>query len=333
MDYWFIVAVVALIAAFASFLGFILYSSLIGPYGRAVAKAKMKGQKVSWFIDNHNDVHPIVTSGESGYRADDYGVFIPDPDHSITTDQSRGSLHDTNLSPALNFNLLRAIKKLTKFNVAPRRRIGENEELEETAYEQEEKATKVIGEKLKTLDSELNLSLSKELNRMNAESIGGINDFLINLSETLEYSEITPELKDEFETLIAQHLAETESTIIKFFEEKTNEIFETKKAEAVADVRDLLFDKILLSDPELKALRNYYNLVQPPYVERAIISRVNEEMGGKKDLTKVFIYACAGVAIVLGAIGLIIYFLGGNDPVIIIQNATEAVNNTTTLAT
>lgn len=336
VNYWMLVSWVLVFVVGFLFLAFILFYSLSGRYGKEIVKAKLGGKKLMWFIDNHNDVHPRAVRGEAGYRAGKFGTFIPDPDNAITTGDVKGSLHDTNLSPAICFNLLKAVKKLSRFDV--KGRSDRNGGIEAVIMEQKAKVVESSDELHDGLLTDFQNSVLSADETAFSDKIEKFNQFYKTACDSLDNSDLPEDVKAQFKDLIVsefdslyneimgcrssdEYAAELQKRMISVVQDYSSEI---------NALLDDFRDEISLSDPEIKALRNYYALVQPQYVERKVNAGVNEATAGQKDLTKVFIYVCGGVGIVILAIAFFVMLVGGNDPTVIIQNASDAVANNTT---
>lgn len=319
------------------FIFAIIYIKWSGPYSWVVFKARMSGYRVSWFIDNHGEVHPEAVKGEFGYRAADAGIFLPDPDHPVSTDMGRhkGGVFDTNMAAGINFDLMTAIKKLSKTGAKGNTDI--NGGIEQTIIESDalaEDKAEVFGE-----------DVLEEL----ADAGGQADDMVISAREKAlaELKSVRDEFLDlnagadqileqrfaeAFETVYSAAVEEfTEETSDERIAEKLTPVIE-KYTNKVEKLKNEFRDKLLLSDPEIKALRHFYALNQPQYVEKKLQASVNEAVSREKNNMKTFMMIAAFVIVAFLAVVLAIYLLG-NEPTVIIQNGTELTmaNNSTTL--
>jgi hypothetical protein len=325
---WMIISWVLVFVTGILFLAFILFYTLSGRYGNEVVKAKLSGKKIVWIIDNHNDVRPYAVGGESGNKIRKMGTFIPDPENSIKTEGVKGSLYDSNVAPAVSFNLLTAVKKLSKSNV----KTGSINKggMDRAILEQAETSEMAANELQNELVNDFGIDASTSFKAHFDEKV---KEFC-SLANEIDNSDYDSELKEFIKAEIKSKFLE-----IKEFESSAEyqEILKKSMISVVneysaqiGELADGLKDEIRLDDAEIKALRNYFALVQPQYVERKVSEGINERLDGQKDLTKVFIYVCGGVAVIILAVAFFMMLVGGNDPTIIVQNASDVVANNAT---
>jgi len=317
------------------FIFIIVYIKWSGPYGWVVFKARLSGARVSWFIDNHGEVHPEAVSGEFGYSAADAGIFLPDPDNPVKTDQGKhlGGLYDTNMAPAVNFNLLMAVKKLTKLNI--RGYSQKNGGIEHSIADADAVAM-LEGE---NLGEQILEDLTTEADNADDLVILAREDALEKLTEAKnEFIQNIESIDDEnIKNRMFEAFDEIYQSILQEFEEKTGDDKITAILEPVVEKYKSKIDKLkaefsnilFLSDPEIKALRMYYNLNQPQYVEKKVQASVNEAINREKSWIKTFMVVAGFVIVVVAIVVFGIYITG--EPTVIIQGAAEAANNSTTL--
>lgn len=318
------------------FLSFILYYTLSGTYGKEVVKAKLTGKKLVWVIDNHNDVRPYAVGGESGNKVKKMGTFLPDPENSVKTEDVKGSLYDSNVAPAVSFNLLTAVKKLARFDVKRGRanKNGMDNAIREQLSKSESATEEIQNGILCNFESNAIAVNDSVFNEKMNEFI----NYVQQIEQSVDNSEIPEQLKSDIFKFLKSEFSNSVHDIENYKKsEEYQKSLETAMISVINDYSDEISNlsnefknEVKLSDSEIKALRNYFALVQPQYVERKVIEGVNEATAGQKDLTKVFIYVCGGVGIIVLAIAFFVMLTGGNDPTIIVQNASDIVANNTT---
>ena len=319
------------------FIFAIIYIKWSGPYSWVVFKARMGGFRVSWFIDNHGEVHPEAVKGEFGYRAAEAGIFLPDPDHPVSTDMGRhkGGVFDTNMAAGINFDLMRAVKKLSKTGAKGHTELngGIDQTIVESDALAEAKAEAFENDVLEELadaggqaDDMVVSAREKAL-----ADLKSVRDEFLNFAED-EYPSLEQKLAEAFEAVYGAAVEEfIEETSDEKIAEKLTPVIE-KYTNKVEKLKNEFGDKLLLSDPEIKALRHFYALNQPQYVEKKLQASVNEAVSREKNNMKTFMMIAAFVIVAFLAVVLAIYLLG-NEPTVIIQNGTELMmaNNSTTL--
>lgn len=335
-NFWMIISWALIFVTGLLFLAFILYYTLSGTFGKEVVKAKITGKKLVWVIDNQNNVKPYAVGGESGNKVKKMGTFIPDPENSVKTENVKGSLYDSNVAPAVHFSLLTAVKKLARFDVK-RGRANKNgmDNAIRDQLSKSESATEEIQNGI-LCDFESN-AISFTESAFN-DKIDEFINYVQKIEELVDISEIPEQLKSDIFEFLKSEFTNSVHDIENYKKsEEYQECLKTAMISVINDYSDEIANlsnefknEIKLNDSEIKALRNYYALVQPQYVERKVTEGVNEATAGQKDLTKVFIYVCGGVGIIVLAIAFFVMLTGGNDPTIIVQNASDIVANNTT---
>ncbi|MDR2943835.1 MAG: hypothetical protein LBU81_01905 [Methanosarcinales archaeon] len=319
------------------FIFSIVYIKWSGPYSWVIFKARLNGYRVSWFIDNHGEVHPEAVKGEFGYHAADAGIFLPDPDNPVSTDRGRhkGGVFDTNMAAGINFILMKAAKKLSKTNTNGHTEtvsginqtiIESNELAEVKAGEFEEEMLEELADAGGQADAMIVSAREKALDELKS-----IREEFYN-SEEVTDEDLKKRLEDAFEIIYASVTEEfTEESSSEKIAEKLTPVIE-KYTNKVEKLKKEFGDRLLLSDTEIKALRHYYVLNQPQYVEKKLQASVNEAVSREKNNMKTFMMIAAFVIVAFLAVVLAIYLLG-NDPTVIIQNGSDFItaNNSTTL--
>lgn len=319
------------------FILLIIYIKWSGPYSLVIFKARLNGHRVSWFIDNHGEVHPEAVKGEFGYHAADAGIFLPDPDNPVSTDMGRhkGGIFDTNMATGINYNLMAAVKKLSKTgaNGYTETNGGINQTITESNILAEDKAGEFEDnflEELSDAGSQADDMVVSARERVLAELKSIRQDFL-NFAED-DYPVLENRLKDAFDIVYSASIEKfNEETSDKKIAEKLTPVVDKFKNQ-VEKLKNEFRGQLILHDPEIKALRHFYVLNQPQYVDKKVQASVNEAVSREKNNMKTFMMIAAFVIVAFLAVVLAIYLLG-NEPTVIIQNGTEFMqgNNSTTL--
>lgn len=319
------------------FIFVIIYIKWSGPYGWVIFKARMGGYRVSWFIDNHGEVHPEAVKGEFGYRAADAGIFLPDPDHPVSTDQGRhkGGVFDTNMAAGINYDLMTAAKKLSKTGAKEYTETagGINQTIIESSISAENKAEDFgenLLEELADAGGQADNMIVSAREKALAE-LKSVREEFLEAGKDADQN-LEQRLADAFEAVYNAAAEEfSEETSDEKIAEKLTPVIE-KYTNQVEKLKKEFGKQLLLSDQEIKALRHYYALNQPQYVEKKLQASVNEAVSREKNNTKTFMMIAAFVIVAFLAVVLAIYLLG-NEPTVIIQNGTELMmaNNSTTL--